>query len=106
LQVIQFADYGNGTQTNRLYNGLVRGNLVNIRSAPRAGASVVSMLPKDWGVDALSRNSDASWIRIRFNDPVTGSINEGWISADLILVTRLGSVVNLRVLPEYTGIEQ
>jgi hypothetical protein len=106
LQVIDFADYGSGTQTNRLYTGRVRGALVNIRAGSRTGAPIITTLPKDWDVDVLSRNSDATWIRIRFNDPVTGSINEGWINADLLLVTRLGSVVNVRVLPEYTGIEQ
>ncbi|MEO8607720.1 MAG: DUF4397 domain-containing protein [Chloroflexota bacterium] len=106
LQVIDFADYGSGTQTNRLYSGVVRGALVNIRSGSRTGAPIITTLPKDWDVDVLSRSSDATWIRIRFNDPVTGSINEGWINADLVLVTRLGSVVNVRVLPEYTGIEQ
>ena len=106
LQVIDFADYGSGTQTNRLYSGVVRGALVNIRSGSRTGAPIITTLPKDWDVDVLSRNTDASWIRIRFNDPITGSINEGWINADLVLVTRLGSVVNVRVLPEYTGVEQ
>jgi hypothetical protein len=106
LQVINFADYGSGTSTNRLYSGSVRGALVNIRSSARSGASIVTTLPKDWDVDVLSRSADAAWIRIRFNDPVTGSINEGWINADLLLVTRLGSVVNVRVLPEYTGVEQ
>ncbi len=106
LQVIDFADYGSGTQTNRLYSGTVRGSLVNIRSGARTGAPIITTLPRDWDVDVLGRNADAAWIRIRFNDPITGSINEGWIDADLLLVTRLGSPVNVRALPQYTGIEQ
>jgi hypothetical protein len=106
LQVITFADYGNGEQTNRLYSGSIRGSQVNIRESPRDGASVITILPKDWEVDALARNIDGTWVRIRFNDPITGSINEGWVFSDLILVTRLGTVINPRSLPEYTGIEQ
>jgi hypothetical protein len=106
LQVITFADYGNGEQTNRLYSGSIRGSQVNIRESPRDGASVITILPKDWEVDALARNIDGTWVRIRFNDPITGSINEGWVFSDLILVTRLGTVINPRSLPEYTGVEQ
>jgi hypothetical protein len=106
LQVIWYADYGNGTQTNRLYSGRIRGTLVNIRAEARAGSPVITTLPKDWDVDVLSRNIDSTWIRIRFNDATTGSINEGWISADLVLVTRLGTVINPQSLPQYTGVEQ
>jgi len=106
LQVVAFADYGNGAQTNRLYSGSIRGSQVNVRESPRDGASVVTILPKDWEVDALARNTDGTWVRIRFNDPITGSINEGWVFSDLILVTRLGTVINPRSLPEYIGVEQ
>ncbi len=106
LQVVWYADYGNGTQTNRLYSGRIRGALVNIRQEPRSSSRVITTLPKDWDVDVLSRNIDATWIRIRFNDAATGSINEGWISADLVLVTRLGTVINPLSLPQYTGVEQ
>lgn len=102
IQVLQFADYGRGLPPTRLYLGTISitaGPAVNVRRLPTTNTSVVSRLPNLTEVEVLGRNITGEWIRIRFNDPITGELLEGWVSESLIRVTRLGVPINMLTLP-------
>ncbi|MCB9454288.1 MAG: hypothetical protein H6672_22875, partial [Anaerolineaceae bacterium] len=53
----------------------------------------------DMVVEVLGRNQTADWVKVRFNDPTTGSLREGWIFGTLLQVQRLGLRINVLSLP-------
>jgi hypothetical protein len=106
IQVLQFADYGRGLPPTRLYIGTIAitsGPEVNVRRLPSTTTAVVGRVANDTEVEVLGRNVTGEWIRIRFTDPTSGDILEGWVSEDLIRVTRLGVPINILTLPPVSG---
>jgi hypothetical protein len=109
LQVLQFADYGRGLPPTRLYLGIVvisNGPGANIRRQPNTNSGVLTQLPNGTEVEVLGRNITGEWIRIRFPQPQTDVLGEGWVSGSLIRVTRLGVPINVLTLPVVSDVQQ
>lgn len=104
LDLIRLEDYGTGLPVERQYVGTITATSARVRAAPSTQAAQVAALTRDFQVTVLGRNTTAEWVRIRFNNPQTGVRQEGWISATILRVTRLGvPITNLGSLPEYVG---
>lgn len=103
VSVVQFADYGAGLPLDRLYVGVVNAASGNVRANPNANSAVVGRLTAQTEVEVLGRNLSGEWVRIRFADPASGATREGWISATIITVTRLGVRINVLTLPRYAA---
>jgi hypothetical protein len=105
--VIQLADYGVGVPLERLYRGQITAASVNVRFGPAATSGIVARLPLDTQTEVLGRNPNGEWIRIRFTNPETNTVQQGWISAtaNIMRVTRLGVPVNVLTLPLYIAPE-
>lgn len=102
IEVLELVEFGQGIPQARLYLGVITSNTtVNIRQAASETASVVARLPNDTEVEVLGRNFNGDWVRIRFLDPDSNALREGWVFGPLITVTRLGDPINRLSLPEY-----
>jgi hypothetical protein len=109
IQVLRFADYGRGLPPSRLYLGLIdapRAPFANIRRLPTVNTAVLTTLPNGTEVEVLGRNVTGEWVRIKFADAETGAAREGWVSTDLIDVTRLGVPYPVLSLPVTSGSTQ
>ncbi len=103
LQVITLEDYGTGIPIERTYLGTVTGT-VNVRSAPNSNAPSVGKADKTVQISVLGRSANNQWLRVRYQDPVTGVRIDGWLGASAgIKITRLGTPVTVAVLPIYNG---
>ncbi|NWG15217.1 MAG: DUF4397 domain-containing protein [Chloroflexi bacterium] len=103
ISVVTFEDFGVGLPLDRLYLGLITAESANIRTGPSTASGILRQLSINTEVEVLGRNLNGEWIRIRFTDPDTGNVREGWISAtaNILSVTRLGVPVNVLALPRY-----
>lgn len=99
LQVLTFSEFGTGISREREYTGIIVGSVVNVRSRPSDNSSILTTLNRDMIVEILGRNQNADWVRIRFADPVTGSLRLGWLFGTLLDVQRLGLNINILSLP-------
>lgn len=95
-------DYGRGIPQERLYRGVVSATVerVNVRTGDDLRTTVQGSVLNGAAVDVLGRNQDGSWVLIRYTPVGQFQQAEGWISASLILVTRLGDPVNALSLPQ------
>jgi hypothetical protein len=104
IRVLALTDYGRGIPQERLYRGIIAPSQttdVNIRAYPNADVSnVIARLQVNTEVEVLGRNFNGDWVAIRFVNPTTNITQDGWISAALIQVTRLGDAINILSLPE------
>lgn len=104
IRVLQLIDYGRGIPQERLYRGRIapsQATDVNIRSYANADVSnVIARLQANTEVEVLGRNFMGDWVAIRFVNPTTNITQDGWISASLIQVTRLGDAINVLSLPQ------
>lgn len=103
VSVVQFADYGAGLPLDRLYVGVINTASANVRSNSNPNAAVIGRLTAQTEVEVLGRNLSGEWVRVRFADPATGAVREGWVSATVIIVSRLGVRINVLTLPQYTA---
>jgi hypothetical protein len=102
-QIIVLVDQGNGESARFGYAGQLARSQVNVRERATVNSALLATLTNNAGVIVLGRNLEASWIRVRFSNPVSGRIQEGWMSADLVIVTRQGARVNISTLPVVPG---
>ena len=101
VEVLQLEDYGRGIPQERQYEGKIISNqAVNVRERANAASSAITQLPNGTEVEVLGRSFDSNWVIIRFVDPTTRARREGWVSAALIQVTRLGEPINILSLPQ------
>ncbi len=98
-RVIVIADHGEGLSARFNYAGQLARNQVNVREQATVNSALLATLNNNAGVIVLGRNADGEWIRIRFSNPTTGRIQEGWMSAGLLIVTRQGARVSVNTLP-------
>jgi hypothetical protein len=109
LQILQFADYGRGLPPTRLYLGIIaisNGPGANVRRQPNTNSGVLTQLPNGTEVEVLGRNVTGEWISIRFPQPETDVLGEGWVSGSLVRVTRLGVPINVLTLPVVSEVQQ
>jgi hypothetical protein len=72
----------------------VTAELLKLRSGPNGGeAPTIAGLFKSTQLEAIGRNVDGSWIRVRIH----GGTQEGWVSALPTLVTCDGAIASLMV---------
>ncbi|MBZ0294752.1 MAG: DUF4397 domain-containing protein [Anaerolineae bacterium] len=102
VTALQIEDFGRGIPQERLYRGLVTANVeqVNVREGDDIRSPVQGSVANGTSVDVLGRNQDGSWVLIRYTPVGEFQQREGWISASLILVTRLGDPANVLSLPQ------
>ncbi len=108
ISAVTLEDYGVGVPLNRLYLGVITTTIANIRVNASASSRVAALLPNNTEVEVLGRTFNGEWVRIRYTDPDTNLIEEGWISgtANIMDVTRLGVPVNVLSLPIYSAADQ
>jgi hypothetical protein len=101
VQALELADFGRGIPRERLYQGRISSNseVVNVRRQPTNGGGLVGTLPNNAVVEVFGRNNDAQWVYVGYSDSETGAPTQGWVSAALIRVTRLGEQINILSLP-------
>jgi hypothetical protein len=98
-RIILIVDHGEGISSRFSFAGQLARNQVNVREQATVNSALLATLNNNAGVIVLGRNADAEWVRIRFSNPSTGRIQEGWMSAGLLIVTRQGARVNINTLP-------
>ncbi len=104
LQVQVLEDYGTGISLDRLYIGTITTLSANIRTNPENSSRIQARLAEKTEVQVLGRTFSGDFIRIRYTNPVTNIVEDGWISgtANIIAITRLGVPVSILSLPEFT----
>lgn len=104
LQVVVLEDYGTGISLDRLYLGTITTLSANIRASAEDTARIQARLAEGTEVQVLGRTFSGDFIRIRYTNPVTNVVEDGWISgtANIVAVTRLGVPVSILSLPEFT----
>jgi SH3-like domain-containing protein len=63
-------------------NARVAAALLNMRSAPDTGASILAQLPQGTGLQAIARSADTAWVQVRLGDGTTG-----WVAAAYLATT-------------------
>jgi hypothetical protein len=103
VEAIALQDFGSGLPSRRLYIGRVLQQGLQLRSNPAFNASRVASLPKDSEVEVLGRTTNNTWVRVRFTNPDTGEVLDGWISSpgSSLKITRLAVPVSVNALPIY-----
>lgn len=102
IETIELVDFGSGVPQSRVYTGVITTTTTgaNVRQFAGANQQAIGFLDNNTEVEVLGRNFDAAWIRIRYTDPTSQREREGWVSAGLISVERLGIPINVLVLPQ------
>jgi hypothetical protein len=105
ISAIPLEDYGVGIPLTRLYLGTVNAGSANVRANPSPSSRVLTLLPRGTEVEILGRTFNGEWVRVRYTNPETTIIEEGWISGtvNIMTITRLGVSVNVMSLPLYTA---
>jgi hypothetical protein len=103
ITAVSLADYGVGVPLTRLYLGTVTTGSANVRANPSASSRVLTLLPQNTEVEVLGRTFNGEWVRVRYTNPETRLVEEGWISGtvNIMEITRLGVPVNVFSLPIY-----
>ncbi len=102
VQALLLADFGRGIPSERLYQGRItttNSPVINVRRQASTNAGIVGTVANDSVVEVFGRNADAQWVYIGYSDAVSGLQTQGWVSASLIRVTRLGEQINILSLP-------
>lgn len=98
-RVFLIVDHGRGISARFNFAGQLARNQVNVREQATVNSVLLATLSNNAGVIVLGRDDSGEWIRVRFSNPTTGRIQEGWMSASLLIVTRQGARVNINTLP-------
>jgi hypothetical protein len=104
ISYVMLEDYGIGIPLTRLYLGTVTAASANVRVNPSASSRVLTLLPRGSEVEVLGRTFNGDWVRVRYTNPESQIVEEGWISgtSNILAVTRLGVPVNILSLPVYS----
>ncbi len=105
IQVLELENFGRGIPQERLYRGVITSTVavVNIRERSNIQSTIQGQVENGGSVDVIGRNNNGEWVLIRYTSVGNGRLQEGWISAPLIQVTRLGDFVNILSLPLVQG---